>query len=516
MKSGYILILAITMGITFPTLLTGQTDTIYQNLPLKQEFTKDSMLVIFKVVDKNTSKIPNVELRLKDNALNKLYIAKADANAIARFKVPPGKKYIIGIENIDNYRELFVKYEPGIVFAKKLEYRPYKVDEKELNDTITQNLPHNVKPTSDRAKVIIKLYNFESSYLSNEDVYIKSLKTNKIYKSKTDGYGQSEFLLPMGCNYQLNLKHEENIDIIDLSKFLNFYTHTLKYTYMGSDEILKRRLERARLARERDSIYEYRLKYDTVFALSSFMNHIFRGASVETVKEKIKERAKREEEEVQKDKLFYQKSNQEISAVFYRMKEKWTNNIVVTDITGSMNPYMDQVLIWHLLKFNKSSKTKYYFFNDGDDKNTPDKVIGNTGGIYNITPDSIDQLLSKMVEAQRNGSGGDSPENDTEALLEATKKSSSNGHVILIADNYSDVRDLRLLYKLKIAVHVIVCGSRQGIHEHYLEIAYRTNGTVHTLNEDINDLKKAREGTIITVFNNRYRFSRGKFYLLRK
>lgn len=55
-------------------------------------------------------------------------------------------------------------------------------------------------------------------------------------------------------------------------------------------------------------------------------------------------------------------------------------------------------------------------------------------------------------------------ENDLEALLEAKKYMDDNWELILIADNYSPVRDIELLEKLDIPVHVILCGQDVSIH----------------------------------------------------
>ncbi len=82
---------------------------------------------------------------------------------------------------------------------------------------------------------------------------------------------------------------------------------------------------------------------------------------------------------------------------------------------------------------------------------------------------------------------------------------------MLVADNYSDCRDIELLARLKIPVHVVLCGTSEGVNEQYLEIAWKTNGSVHTIEQDIEDLAQLADGATITIGAYQYKVSRGKF-----
>jgi hypothetical protein len=62
----------------------------------------------------------------------------------------------------------------------------------------------------------------------------------------------------------------------------------------------------------------------------------------------------------------------------------------------------------------------------------------------------------------------------------------------LIADGRSAVRDMALLKEIKKPVHVILCGISRQILLDYVKIAYETNGTVHTIEEDIVSFAKAQ------------------------
>jgi hypothetical protein len=121
--------------------------------------------------------------------------------------------------------------------------------------------------------------------------------------------------------------------------------------------------------------------------------------------------------------------------------------------------------------------------------------------------------MSSREHAMVNGSGGDGPENDIEALLHGlSNQSDSVDEVILIADNYSSCRDLSLIRKLNRPIRIIACGSEnRPIHPDYIELAYRTGGSIHTLKEDITGLKVILEGQTIKIGDQLYKLMHGRF-----
>jgi hypothetical protein len=166
---------------------------------------------------------------------------------------------------------------------------------------------------------------------------------------------------------------------------------------------------------------------------------------------------------------------------------EWDKMLVVMDWTGSMYKFGAQVVIWHKLHAlaDQSRVQHFVFFNDGNNKSTWQKKPGITGGVYRARSGALDELVSTMEYVMKKGNGGDIPENDLEAILTGTQYLDDFQEIILIADNKSDVRDMELLDKIKRPVHVILCDVRGEIHPHYVEIARRTGGSLHTLQADI-------------------------------
>lgn len=199
-----------------------------------------------------------------------------------------------------------------------------------------------------------------------------------------------------------------------------------------------------------------------------------------------------------------------IFTVLKRYKN-WKNILFVCDVTGSMAPYTTQVLVWHKLNYNTGKARHFTFFNDGD--NTPDnkKKIGRTGGIYNVAADSYADVSKVMSNAMINGGGGDAPENNCEALINAINNVPDAQEIVMIADNWANIKDLKLAVKINKPVHIILCGATEYINTDYLELARMTGGSIHTIENDLENLAKLNEGQKISFGSQQFIIRRGKF-----
>ena len=173
--------------------------------------------------------------------------------------------------------------------------------------------------------------------------------------------------------------------------------------------------------------------------------------------------------------------------VFDRHPE-WKNALVVMDWTGSMYQYGAQAVLWHTQHFDNSGIKNFVFFNDGD--NTPNnrKIIGKTGGVYFAQAKNINRLTNTFYLVSKKGKGGDDPENDVEAIIRGINRFEDFDELILIADNNSCMRDFSLVANLDVKVNIIVCGARYGINPQYINLAYLTGGSIHTIEDDIQHL----------------------------
>ncbi len=182
---------------------------------------------------------------------------------------------------------------------------------------------------------------------------------------------------------------------------------------------------------------------------------------------------------------------------FFKRNKGFKSKLIVADLTGSMYPYAQQISTWFKLQFLKDSTSQHFvFFNDGDKKQDIDKKIGATGGVYYCRAKSVDALIASMELTIKKGTGGDAPENPIEAIIYGLNKSGKVDDVILIADNWAKARDIKMLVRVKVPVRVVLCGVYEGmeINEDYLNIAYKTKGSLHTIEQDITDLMKQSSG----------------------
>lgn len=191
---------------------------------------------------------------------------------------------------------------------------------------------------------------------------------------------------------------------------------------------------------------------------------------------------------------------------------QWKDMVVVVDVTGSMMPFLGQVVEWMRLNEEHRKVRRYVFFNDGDNRPEEEKVIGNTGGVY-IVPDwaSLDEALDIARQAIANGYGGTRPESDIEALLKGMSGCKECGDVILVADNGAPVRDIVLASRVDRPVRIILCDARDHINPEYLELARLSKGSVHTIERDIADLHRMKEGESFEYQDNIYVIRNGSF-----
>ena len=208
-------------------------------------------------------------------------------------------------------------------------------------------------------------------------------------------------------------------------------------------------------------------------------------------------------------KLLPKMEKRDVSCVLQR--NNWNPELYVVDVTGSMYPFTADLLKWLKLKSDSTMKS-YVFFNDGNDKPTSQKVIGQTGGVFVVKTSKFEEVKASMFEAMRNGGGGDLPENNFEALMTGVNKTNPSGEIVMVADNYSFPRDEVMLARFNGRLRIILCHTEKGINTDYLNLARKHGFTLHTFSADIVDFSQSQ----LEVEGNVYRLVEGKYYLQQK
>lgn len=193
-------------------------------------------------------------------------------------------------------------------------------------------------------------------------------------------------------------------------------------------------------------------------------------------------------------------------------RNKWEKASIVGDVTGSMYKYTAQLLLWVRSNPIGSLSKNFLFFNDGDNMPDKDKKIGSTGGIYFKICHSYTEVEALMKSTMLKGAGGDLPENNIEALMKAEKVFPQAEFLVLIADNWAPVKDKVLWQYLTKPVRIVVCGATEfNVNIDYLNLARKTNGSVHLMESDLYNLSGLKEGEILKVGRNSFVVKNGVF-----
>lgn len=214
-------------------------------------------------------------------------------------------------------------------------------------------------------------------------------------------------------------------------------------------------------------------------------------------------------EELTQERIF----KAENSAVYRSMDEVITKERIalVMDVTTSMTLHLASMNWWVANSADSLNVVHYTFFNDGDNIDDKKKKSGKTGGIYHGT--ELRDLTATLMAAMRNGNGGDIVENDFEAVLAAQNQQTNAEALLLIVDNFSDVRDENLLSEIQMKTHVLLAGDVTTVRECYLNLAKATGGDVFVNGKRIS-LKNVQKGGRITIAESTYTYNGSTFQLL--
>ncbi|WP_298411018.1 hypothetical protein [Hydrotalea sp.] len=180
-------------------------------------------------------------------------------------------------------------------------------------------------------------------------------------------------------------------------------------------------------------------------------------------------------------------------------QQSFKNALLVVDVTASMSLYTVQLLHWLQQIDTLHAITQFACFNDGNDIPTERKILGNTGGIYIEPYSNMNNAAVLMETAMHRGSGGDTPENVCEALIQSIAACAACEEVILIADNWAPVRDIELLQQIKKPVQIMICGGTIGVHPDYVTIACKTQGSLRFTDGAITDFSALKNGGVMQI-----------------
>ncbi len=443
----------------------------------KDRLKKATNSIIHFVLSKPNGIPLSEEVTLTSEKTKLKYILKTDKNGQSDIIVPNNDTYLISMKSAPDYAKVEV---PNL-----LSY--------EMNYSLTYEGSYvgAIYPSITKALFTFKFLDLDSIPVPNENLYLISKKTGTVYKTSTDKKGESFLLVPLGDSYSVNSEYFKNFGFRSIESKQALYRVDVTLLFISSKEYLTRKAEQERLLKEREMEWE---------------------------------KKKKEWEEKKKEYEEYVKSSEALFAIAYspitdtvfstvlNRNKQWKNKLIIMDVTGSMQPYNDQVEMWYKLNYSKKDPIQFVLFNDGDNIPENEKIIGKTGGIHYCLYCDIKTFSDSLNYARRAGSGGDGPENDLEATIAAINNCRNFTDIILVVDNYSDVKDIELLKLINKPIKIILCGANKGyVNTDYLDIAYHTKGSVHTIEEDIVNIGETINGVKIKIGKNHYILTNGKF-----
>ena len=169
--------------------------TIDQSKLSSNQYDQTKALIKLKIVKDDDSPLKNFAVNLTSYKLEQTFFGKTNDEGIANFIVPIKTEFEIDIDGIDSFD--YIDTKKSGTYSLQFTYEPTNVNETIVNDTIVQMLlPKELKATSSRIAVKLKVNKLGGNDVSKELIYLQMLGTNKIYKGKIDKEGKVSFLLP--------------------------------------------------------------------------------------------------------------------------------------------------------------------------------------------------------------------------------------------------------------------------------------------------------------------------------
>lgn len=144
------------------------------------------------------------------------YFGVSNGSGGVSFKVPINQNYEIDVDGVESLRWIDLGPRPMTTTLRVL-YQPRTFKETKSSKFTLQTIPQNVQPSSSHARVKLTVRK-DGSTAVNEDVYVRMLKSNTVYKAKTNDLGQVVFMLPIRNKYFVDFEFQRNADEIDLSQ----------------------------------------------------------------------------------------------------------------------------------------------------------------------------------------------------------------------------------------------------------------------------------------------------------
>jgi len=200
------------------------------------DFSDAEALVTIVLQGRDGKRHSNVKTALVCFASETKYTGKTNANGEITFKIPNNNSYEIDVDGVESLRFIDLDNRPTIQTVGML-FEPRTFTEKKDGRLIVQDLPDDVKPSSSHARIKLAVRSSGATAV-NEEVHMRMLKSNKVYKAKTNNQGEATFMLPINNKFFIDFEYQRGADLIDLT-----HIKGIAYTDMGVNYIVDPKLK---------------------------------------------------------------------------------------------------------------------------------------------------------------------------------------------------------------------------------------------------------------------------------
>ena len=187
--------------------------TIDQTQLKSLQYSQKTALIELVIRKEDGTNLSNFNVNLTCFKEAKTYLGKTNNSGKASFIVPINSKYEIDIDGLDNFD--YIDTNASGQYGLEMTYQPTDIKEIVRNDTIIQVLPKEIKGTSSRVAVKLRVNKLGGNDVGKEFIYLQMLGSNKIYKGKIGKEGLVSFLLPNKSKYLIHFKYQKDVDVLN-------------------------------------------------------------------------------------------------------------------------------------------------------------------------------------------------------------------------------------------------------------------------------------------------------------
>ena len=243
----------------------------------------------------------------------------------------------------------------------------------------------------------------------------------RVFRGITDARGIARVEVPLGAVYAFSVEGYPNFETHTFNAKPSLQTTEIRLEETaGSTRGLAQRSPRPPIATPSYSVYEsamqksappMRNRRDSVTRAKQVVRQAVRqGQRVQyaTPRRGVKPSPKVTKQVMNGVYLLRQalieEEKENLKAVWSRMpvlspltRNSWDSVVLVVDVTCSMDPYVEEYLLWTTLARNERRLLGCVFFNDGDGRADSTKVLGAAGGVRHASP-TLREMVDTLVK----------------------------------------------------------------------------------------------------------------------